>query len=140
MIWAGPEPGSISSRLFHAGCIVFLPLVCRKIHPILNVSNPDFHSMGSFNRHPGALFKNLLSSENIPSGLFCQMLDSMNMKRTGFVLSQREWNRTKPVLFLSGENDPVSYFGRGALRVKQFIDKAVSCSVLLRLLRSPYWT
>lgn len=63
-----------------------------------------------------------LCRKTISAGLFYQLLDAM--KRTGKSKSYHRWDKQMPVLFISGENDPVGDSGKGVQRVKQSMSKA----------------
>lgn len=46
------------------------------------------------------------------------------MRRTGKKNTYEKWDKTVPVLLLSGQNDPVGDFGKGIERVKKGMDQA----------------
>ena len=46
------------------------------------------------------------------------------MRRTGKKSTYKNWNKTVPVLLLSGQHDPVGDFGKGVQQVKKSMDKA----------------
>ena len=60
--------------------------------------------------------------ENFSAGLFYQMLAAM--KRTGSKNAYDNWNKSKPVLLICGEKDPVGNMGKGAAAVMQAMKKA----------------
>lgn len=66
-----------------------------------------------------------LCQQDISSGLFWQLLDSM--ERTGKPAAFQTLKKDLPILLLSGENDPVGDFGKGVLRVAKKM-KAAGCS------------
>ena len=63
-----------------------------------------------------------LCRKHISAGLFYQLIDAM--KKTGNQSTYKKWNRTIPVLLLSGQEDPVGDFGKGIARVKKGMDQA----------------
>ena len=63
-----------------------------------------------------------LCRENFSAGLFYQMLAAM--KRTGSKGSYDTWNRTKPILLICGQNDPVGNMGKGAKAVMASMKQA----------------
>lgn len=63
-----------------------------------------------------------LCRKHISAGLFCQLLDAM--RRTGKKIAYEKWDKTLPVLILSGQTDPVGDFGKGIQRVKSGMDRA----------------
>lgn len=63
-----------------------------------------------------------LCREHISSGLFYQLLDAM--RRTGKKDAYEKWDKTLPILLLSGDRDPVGDFGKGIQRVKNSMDRA----------------
>lgn len=63
-----------------------------------------------------------LCRKHISAGLFYQLLDAM--RRTGKKSTYEKWNKSVPVLLLSGQNDPVGDSGKGVQRVKNSMDKA----------------
>ena len=64
----------------------------------------------------------ILCRKHISAGLFYQLLDAM--RRTGKKSTYEKWDKTVPVLLLSGEKDPVGDFGKGIQRVKNGMDRA----------------
>ena len=63
-----------------------------------------------------------LRRANISSGLFWQLLDSM--QRTGQADTCAHIPKALPILLLSGSNDPVGDFGKGVQNVELLIKKA----------------
>lgn len=63
-----------------------------------------------------------LCRKHISAGLFYQLMDAM--RRTGKKSTYKNWNKTVPVLLLSGQQDPVGDFGKGVQQVKKSMDKA----------------
>ena len=63
-----------------------------------------------------------LCRRHISAGLFYQLLDAM--RRTGKKSTYEKWDKTVPVLVLSGQEDPVGDFGKGVQRVKKGMDRA----------------
>ena len=63
-----------------------------------------------------------LCRKHISAGLFYQLMDAM--RRTGKKSIYEKWDKTIPILLLSGQNDPVGDFGKGIQRVKNNMDKA----------------
>lgn len=63
-----------------------------------------------------------LCRENFSAGLFYQMLAAM--KRTGEKNTYDVWDKEKPVLLISGENDAVGNMGKGAKAVMKAMKKA----------------
>ena len=63
-----------------------------------------------------------LCRKHISAGLFYQLLDAM--RRTGKRSTYEKWNKTLPILMLSGQKDPVGDFGKGIQRVKKSMDQA----------------
>ena len=63
-----------------------------------------------------------LCRKHISAGLFYQLMDAM--RRTGKKSTYEKWDKTIPILLLSGQNDPVGDFGKGIQRVKNNMDKA----------------
>ena len=70
----------------------------------------------------GAYCEDALCRRHISAGLFYQLLDAM--RRTGKKSSYEKWDKTLPLLLLSGENDPVGDFGKGIRRVKNSLGHA----------------
>ena len=60
--------------------------------------------------------------KDISSGLFWQLLGAM--KRTGGKNACAGWNKTMPVLLISGQNDPVGDMGKGVRTVKNQLENA----------------
>lgn len=75
-----------------------------------------------------------LCRKHISAGLFYQLLDAM--RRTGKKSTYEKWDKTVPVLLLSGQKDPVGDFGKGIQRVKKSMDRAGIKDVEMHLL--PY--
>ncbi len=73
-----------------------------------------------------------LCREEISAGLFYQMLEAM--ARTGKKNACRNWNRSMPVLLLSGWEDPVGGMGKGVLLVKKQLEKAGMEKIQLHLI------
>ena len=69
-----------------------------------------------------AYSEDTLCRKHISAGLFYQLLDAM--RRTGKKSTYEKWDKTVPVLLLSGQNDPVGDFGKGIQRVKNGMDRA----------------
>lgn len=65
--------------------------------------------------------EDVLCRKHISAGLFYQLLDAM--KRTGKKSTYEKWDKTIPILLLSGQNDPVGDFGKGIQRVKKAMDR-----------------
>lgn len=63
-----------------------------------------------------------LCRENISAGLFWQLLGAM--KYTGESKAYEHWNRSMPVLLLSGKEDPVGEAGKGVCKVRDMMEKA----------------
>ena len=74
-----------------------------------------------------------LCREEISTGLFWQMLDSM--QRTGSKTAYAKWNKELPVLLISGENDPVGDMGKGVRKLAADMQKAGVKSVEMELLK-----
>ncbi len=73
-----------------------------------------------------------LVRKNISAGLFRDLLSSM--KRTGSVSAYDGWNKTLPVLLISGQEDPVGDSGKGVQQVYQQMSKAGMQNVTLKLI------
>lgn len=73
-----------------------------------------------------------LCRRSISAGLFWQLLGAM--KRTGDRQAYATWNKTLPVLLLSGADDPVGDKGKGVRRVKREMEAAGMRNVTLHLL------
>lgn len=73
-----------------------------------------------------------LCRKDISSGLFWQLLGAM--KRTGKQQACARWNRSMPVLLISGQEDPVGDCGKGLAAVKKQLDAAGMKDVTLRLI------
>lgn len=69
-----------------------------------------------------AYSEDTLCRKHISAGLFYQLLDAM--RRTGKKSTYEKWDKTVPVLLLSGQKDPVGDFGKGIQRVKNGMDRA----------------
>ena len=67
----------------------------------------------------------------ISSGLFYQLLESM--KRTGTRDSYRNWNKSMPVLMISGMSDPVGEMGKGVRQVLAQMRRAGMTNVQMQL-------
>ena len=67
----------------------------------------------------------------ISAGLFYRLLASM--KRTGNVDAYRNWNKSMPVLLISGKDDPVGDMGKGTKKVLSQMKKAGMKNVQLNL-------
>ena len=63
-----------------------------------------------------------LCRDNFSAGLFYQMLASM--KRTGSKAAYDTWNKSKPILLICGESDPVGNMGTGAKTVMRAMQQA----------------
>ncbi|MCI6006541.1 MAG: alpha/beta hydrolase [Blautia sp.] len=63
-----------------------------------------------------------LCRKHISAGLFYQLMDAM--RRTGKRSTYKNWDKSVPVLLLSGQQDPVGDFGKGVQQVKNSMDKA----------------
>ena len=63
-----------------------------------------------------------LCRRHISAGLFYQLMDAM--RRTGKKSTYVKWNKTVPILLLSGQKDPVGDFGKGIQQVKNSMDHA----------------
>lgn len=63
-----------------------------------------------------------LCRENFSAGLFYQMLAAM--KRTGGKSAYEAWSKSKPILLICGESDPVGNMGKGAIAVMQAMNQA----------------
>lgn len=74
-----------------------------------------------------------LCRADISAGLFWQLLDSM--KRTGSAHSCDSWDKTLPVLLMSGQDDPVGSSGRGVEQVKQAMTRAGLAHVAMHLFK-----
>ena len=72
-----------------------------------------------------------LCSDSISAGLFWQLLGSM--KRTGNRSAYKKWDKKMPVLFLSGEKDPVGNDGKGVKKVKQTMNNVGIRNVSMHL-------
>lgn len=72
-----------------------------------------------------------LCKEEISAGLFWQLLDSM--KRTANKNTYNKWNKTMPILLISGEDDPVGDGGKGVRLVAKTMRKAGLSNVTLKL-------
>lgn len=72
-----------------------------------------------------------LCRENISAGLFWQLLGAM--KRTGRKDAYDKWDRSMPVLLLSGQEDPVGDGGKGVYSVEKAMNKAGLQNVTVRL-------
>jgi len=68
---------------------------------------------------------------DISSGLFHQLLSSM--KRTGQQHACIGWNRSMPVLLMSGKDDPVGDMGKGVVKILHNMEKRGFCDVELKL-------
>jgi len=75
--------------------------------------------------------KDQLCRESISSGLFRQLLGSMQF--SGGKTAYGNWNKDMPVLLLSGQDDPVGNAGKGVIQVKNAMDRAGLRSVCLHL-------
>ena len=63
-----------------------------------------------------------LCREHISAGLFYQLLDAM--RRTGKKDAYEKWDKTLPILLLSGDRDPVGDFGKRDTESKNNMDRA----------------
>ena len=72
-----------------------------------------------------------LCSDSISAGLFWQLLGSM--KHTGNRSAYKKWDKKMPVLFLSGEKDPVGNDGKGVKKVKQTMNNVGIRNVSMHL-------
>ncbi len=72
-----------------------------------------------------------LCREDISAGLFFQLLGAM--KRTADSSAYENWNKSVPILLLSGQDDPVGNFGKGVEKVKHAMDNAGLKSVKMHL-------
>lgn len=63
-----------------------------------------------------------LCRKHISAGLFYQLMDAM--RRTGKKKTYEKWDKTIPILLLSGQEDPVGDCGKGVQRVKSAMDQA----------------
>ena len=79
-----------------------------------------------------AYSEDALCRKHISAGLFYQLLDAM--RRTGKKSTYEKWDKTIPILVLSGQNDPVGDFGKGVRRVKKGMDQAGLKKVEVHLL------
>ncbi len=73
-----------------------------------------------------------LCREDISAGLFWELLSSM--KRTGGHRSCKNWEKSMPILLLSGEQDPVGNFGTGVKKLYRTLHKAGLRQVTMELL------
>ncbi|MCI7181524.1 MAG: alpha/beta fold hydrolase [Schaedlerella sp.] len=79
-----------------------------------------------------AYSEDALCRKHISAGLFYQLLDAM--RRTGKKSTYEKWDKTIPILLLSGQNDPVGDFGKGVRRGKKGMDQAGLKKVEVHLL------
>lgn len=79
----------------------------------------------------GKYISDELCKEDISSGLFWQLLGSM--KRMASVDTYQKWNKSMPVLLISGADDPVGDAGKGVKVVEQAMKKSGLCNVTLKL-------
>lgn len=73
-----------------------------------------------------------LCREDISAGLFWELLSAM--KRTGGHKPCKSWNKSMPILLLSGEKDPVGNFGAGVKQLYRALHKAGLSRVTMELL------
>ncbi len=73
-----------------------------------------------------------LCRTDISAGLFWELLSAM--KRTSGSQAFRNWDKTMPVLLMSGQKDPVSDLGTGVKRLKQAMEKAGLHRITMELL------
>ena len=73
-----------------------------------------------------------LCRSGISAGLFHQLLGSM--KRTGWASAYDGWDKSMPVLLLSGEDDPVGDSGKGVIRVKNAMEAGGLVNLTMHLL------
>lgn len=73
-----------------------------------------------------------LCREDISAGLFWELLSSM--KRTGGYRPCKSWNKSMPILLLSGEQDPVGNFGAGVKQLYRALEKAGLSQITMELL------
>ena len=73
-----------------------------------------------------------LCRKDISSGLFFDLLSAM--QRTGKKDTYKTWNKSLPVLLLSGSDDPVGSRGKGVLNVKKQMEKGGVKNIYMRLI------
>lgn len=72
-----------------------------------------------------------LCKEDISSGLFWQLLSAM--KRMATPDTYLRWNKSMPILLISGGDDPVGDAGKGVMMVEKNMKKSGLCNVTMKL-------
>lgn len=72
-----------------------------------------------------------LVRKDISAGLFWELLGSM--KRTGSVFEYDRWDKSLPILLISGQDDPVGDGGKGVRTIYQRMKKNGMKNVTLKL-------
>ena len=139
----GQQPGGIlrlmmaivKTQIKKAGFDQTTPLVKKLSFETYNKkfipNRTDFDWLCSDESERESYMTDPLCRKSISSGLFWQLLDSM--KRTGSRSAYDRWNKTMPVLLLSGQEDPVGDFGKGVLQVKYAMESAGLKEVTMHL-------
>lgn len=95
-------------------------------------NHTDFDWLCSDESQLNSYINDTLCANSISSGLFWQLLNSM--KYTGRKEAYANWNKSLPVLLLSGGKDPVGDSGAGVKRVARTMKQAGITNVDMHLL------